>query len=955
MNSAENNNVDKPKNIAISPDFRWLCEELFVKIDNIATKTTREPGKPLYLAYYEVINRFVNLWRKTVGNDFYPALRLILPYRDRTVFNIREITLTKAICLWLKLPKNSMTEKKLLNWKEHATRHQKLTNFCVEEISKRRSEYALTSFTKTSQNPHRITIDELNTKLDELAIERNTKDRGYISLANSDIFQYCLQNMSFIEMKYFFDILLKNRVVGGHEHKILNCWHPDARDYLSVVSDLRIVTQRLWDPKVRLEQDDLSIRIGYAFSPQLAKKVNTSYGTVSKKLSNNFIIEEKMDGERIQLHYMEYGKETKFLSRRGTDFTNLYGENSQCETIAKYLQLDSNVKNCILDGEMVTFDKERNIILPFGIVKSSAKDVLTKDNISSSGYSPMFVVFDLLYLNDLPLTESPLYQRKEYLSKILIPTPRHVEIISYIKCDNEILIKASLENAIASGSEGIVLKAYNSKYSVGSRNDSWVKIKPEYLEQFGENMDLIVMGRDPGKKDSLMCGLVILRNNKQKREDLSNGDDKIINIDCIPEEEEVKELKCIISFCTIANGISNDEFKEISRKTRGSWNNSDTNPPPEELLQFGSKVPMEWIKPEDSIVLEVKARSLDNTSAISRKYKAGCTLFGGYCRQVRYDKDWRTCYTDEMLESDRDMRGHGKHKTEHEFVSPKKRKKTRNYGILGSNPNDFGKIQKKTSIFSDLLFYVITDYIEDLDGMRTTKEDLIDIIIENGGTITYNVLLKKWDQKKLRIIGDTNTMECVALSKDGYDIFSGKWILDCVRSNRTVRLEPDHCFKVSSDLLALAETRVDKFGDSYTSLVDRNRILEQINKYTELVDVYREVDRYPDIPSVLFLGRKIYVVPDTKYNEVVSESKIQLKLFGGVTTDTLDDCNLIVVCSNYHIDITSKVLEIRRILSKRVETSSFVPSIPYIVNNKWIVKSIDQNIQVPEENFPYIG
>ena len=148
---------------------------------------------------------------------------------------------------------------------------------------------------------------------------------------------------------------------------------------------------------------------------------------------------------------------------------------------------------------------------------------------------------------------------------------------------------------------------------------------------------------------------------------------------------------------------------------------------------------------------------------------------------------------------------------------------------------------------------------------------------------------------------------------------------------------------------------MDKFGDSYTSLVDDNRILEQINKYTELVGICKEVNQYPDIPSVLFHRRKIYVIADTKYNETVSESKIQLKLFGGVMVDSLEDCNLIVVCSNYYMDINSKVLEIRKKLSKRVETSHYIPSIPYIVNNKWIEKSIDQNVQVPEEDFPFIG
>ncbi|SMN21276.1 similar to Saccharomyces cerevisiae YOR005C DNL4 DNA ligase required for nonhomologous end-joining (NHEJ), forms stable heterodimer with required cofactor Lif1p, interacts with Nej1p [Maudiozyma saulgeensis] len=945
---------EEPMNISPSPDFLWLCKELFVKIDEIAKSNTKELNKPVYTLYYEVIQRFINLWRKTVGNDIYPALRLILPYRDRTIFNIKEITLGKALCLWLKLPRNSITEKKLLHWKEYASRGDKLSNICVDEIGKRRSEYSQGSPIKKSLRPTRISIDELNSKLDQLSQERNTKDRGYKSLANSEIFQYCLHNMSFIEMKYFFDILLKNRVIGGQEHKFLNCWHPDARDYLSVVSDLRVLTKRLWDPNVRLEQDDLAIRIGYAFSPQLAKKVNSTYATVSKKLSNNFLIEEKMDGERIQIHYMNYGKEIKFLSRRGTDFTYLYGSDLNSDTVAKYLKLDRKVKNCILDGEMVTFDIGRGIVLPFGIVKSSAKDVLTQNDILNEGFSPMCVIFDLLYVNGVPLTESPLHQRKDYLTKILTPVPHRVEVINTVKCDGEELIKSSLEKAIYLGSEGIILKAYNSKYSIGSRNDSWIKVKPEYLEQFGENMDLIVMGRDSGKKDSLICGLIVYENDNKLN---SNDIVEITSADEIetdlPDESEPKELKCVMSFCTIANGLSQEEFKEISRKTRGKWKRSETVPPPSELL-FGTKIPVEWIDPRNSIVLEVKARSLDNTSAKSHKYKVGCTLFGGYCRQVRYDKDWRNCYTYRSFQDDRMSRNNQYNSANHELVSPKRRKLNKNYGILSSFQNNTANVNKKTEIFRNLSFYVTTDYIDECNSKRNTKEDIIDTIVENGGKIVYNILLKEWDYKHLRIIGNRYTTECKTLTRRGYDIISAKWIIDCIQNNRVIKLEPDHCFDVSKELSNLAHWRVDKFKDSYTSLVDDSAILKCIEDNVDSVKVHDSYNTYYSIPQFLFYRRVVFIVQDTIYNPNVYNLQIKIKLFGGEITTDLDTCNLVVIGIKYSIDIANDIRNIRHSFSKRVRASSHVPTIPYIVNSHWIEESIERNIQLPEEDFQYV-
>ncbi|CAR27054.1 hypothetical protein ZYGR_0I03270 [Zygosaccharomyces rouxii] len=940
--STKTDDQNKPHNFAPSPDFKWLCDELFVKIDNVQ-KQTRDHGafKSLTVKYFEIISFFVKLWRKTVGDNIYPALILILPYRDRRIFNIKDYTLIKAICSFLRLPANSVTEKRLLRWKRRAGRGIKLSDFCVEEIRRRRSE---------PLNGERITIDKLNECLDQLAEERNTKGRGFKSLADSSVFKYCLENMSFTEMKYYFDIILKSRVIGGQEHKFLNCWHPDARDYLSVVSDLKTVADKLWDPSHRLKNDDLGVNLGLPFAPFLAKRLYISYDKVALRLKSDFYIEEKMDGERIQLHYMDYGRKLKWFSRRGNDYTYLYGEDIGTGTVAKYLQLDPKVRECVLDGEMISFDTEENSVLPFGLVKSSARDSLTAEGILTQGYRPLYMVIDFLYLNGVSLINVPLNTRKQYLSAILNPCPHAVEIIQSMHCYDDTSIKSSLEKAIMMGSEGIILKHFKSKYEIGARTDNWIKIKPEYLEQFGENLDLLVIGRDPGKKDSLMCGLAVLEGDEEPG---AQSDKQVVNLDSEEEEEPRKAVKKFISFCTIANGISQEEFKQIERKTAGKWKNTEDHKPPK-ILEFGSKLPEEWIYPEDSVVLEVKARSLDNTESSGRKFKVGCTLHGGYCRRIREDKNWTECYT--LYELWQERRKKVPLSEDSNNQKPMKSKKIRRPRIVSrlNQTLSCDDEAKTSSIFDGLIFYVISDYMASQDSERISKEQLCDLISGNGGKLTFNVISDHRVKGGLRIISGKYTLECKALIERGYDILSPQWLMDCVNTGFLVTIEPRHCFSVSEDMEKIARTRVDHFGDSYDVEITEDRLRDILTSKefdsdfsTGSLDVISDVE---DIPLFLFSRRIVFIPEGFSYLDT-QLLKHKVRLYGGQLTDNVNQCNLIIVPDG-KINLRGRIIsDLRRLLSTFAAMTELPPAIPWIVIPAWIDRSIEENIQVPEEDF----
>lgn len=940
-----------PQNFAPSPDFIWLCEELFARVEDVQRRGREHLGtKPLSLRYYEVISHFVKLWRKTVGDNIFPALVLSLPYRDRRIYNIKDYTLVKAVCSYLGLPKQSATEKRLLKWKRRATRGVRLSNFCVEEIKKRKSD---------ATPERRVTIDALNECLDRLVEERNAKG-GFKGLSESPTFNFCLQNMGFVELRYFFDIILKNRVIGGQEDKLLNCWHPDALDYLSVVSDLETVAVRLWDPHHRLRRDDLSINLGYAFVPQLAKKMTISYEKICTKLKNDFLIEEKMDGERIQVHYMEYGAKIRFLSRRGVDYSHLYGESTQNGTVSKYLNFQSNVRDCVLDGEMVTFDTERRVVLPFGMVKSSARQALSTEGICSQGHRPMLMVIDLVYLNGISLIKLPLYQRKDYLSKVLIPSLHAVEILPYVRCSDQNAIKRSVERSISMGSEGVVLKNYDSRYEIGARNNNWMKIKPEYLEQFGENLDLVIIGRDPGKKDSLMCGLAVYEGEEDLNEIDSKRESAVVNLDSegedMDEAEGKKIIKYFISFCVIANGISQEEFKEISRKTRGAWVKSDQQLPPPELLKFGSKVPEEWIDPKSSIVIEVKARSLDNTESSKKKFAAGCTLHGGYCRRIRDDKDWTGCYSLSELWQERRHKSTSNAESFNKQYPRAKNLKRRKFDIFVNQFENHHRVGNSTNIFEGLQFYVLSDYIDASQNVRVTKSELDELVLQNNGKLIQNLISKRHGERQFRIISGKYTGECKALIERGYDILNPQWILDCIGNGKLVKLEPRHCFNVSQELMTIATSRVDEYGDSYVNKITEQKLDNMLSSNMTQNKIIRTTESVPppelsQVPLFIFCTRAVYVPPGSfaalEEYEVISK----IKLHGGSMVADLQSCNLIIVPKHSQHGAKQSIADLRQSVLQLMSSLDRPPTIPYIVTADWVDSSIKESCQVPEEDF----
>jgi bifunctional non-homologous end joining protein LigD len=172
----------------------------------------------------------------------------------------------------------------------------------------------------------------------------------------------------------------------------------------------------------------------------------------------DWIFEVKWDGTRA-LCFINYG--ATFINRRGVNITYRYPE----------LQItDSVASPCVLDGEIC--------VLAQGI--PSFSDLQRREHIDdpfkiqvlSTQLPAVYVVFDMLKVDDKDLTRTPLLERKRLLQETVSESERLL-ICPYIEEKGEDYFTAVTE----SGFEGIMAKKKDSRYYPGKRSGYWLKIK----------------------------------------------------------------------------------------------------------------------------------------------------------------------------------------------------------------------------------------------------------------------------------------------------------------------------------------------------------------------------------------------------------------------------------------------------------------------------------------------
>ncbi|KAK1781802.1 hypothetical protein QBC45DRAFT_320393 [Copromyces sp. CBS 386.78] len=786
------------------------------------------------VSYHEqrrhIIERFMSRWRSEVGNDFYPAMRLILPDkdRDRGVYGLKENSIGRLLVKVMKIDRNSEDGYNLMHWKlpGQSGISRSMGDFagrCFEVVSKRamRSE------------PGGMTIADVNVLLDRLAGASGEAEQ-------MPIFDEFYRGMNAEEVMWLVRIILKGMKVGATERTFLNLWHPDAEALFSVSSSLRRVCWELYDPEFRLEQQETGIKLMQCFQPQLAQfQMTTTFDKLVKNLgvteeNQEFWIEEKLDGERMQMHMMEDdtvpgGFRFAFWSRKAKDYTYLYGESlgDEQSALTRHLHkaFNDGVRNLILDGEMITWDIDIDKMVPFGTLKTAALE--QQKNPSKAGPRPLYRVFDILLLNDKPLTEYTLNDRRRALERAVVGAHRRLEILPFERATSPDAIEPLLRRVVAEASEGLVLKNPRSRYSLNSRNNDWIKVKPEYMSEFGESMDCVVVGgyfgsgRRGGTLSSFLCGLRVSQN-------------------LIESGKAATAEKCL-SFFKVGGGLKAEDYAEIRHHTEGKWQDWDPSNPPTEYIELGGgerlqyEKPDVWIRPSDSVVISVKAASITPTD----QFAMGWTLRFPRFRKLRLDRAWDSALDMDEFEVLRSKikdqeQERKKMEMENRKRKPATKRARKDLVIAGmSDPSSSSAAtpviapretrEASTRLFEGLGFCVLS---ESLKPNKMAKPALEKLIKDHGGRIRQQVVDRSGDQEKIIIpIGDKNVVKVASLRKaqPEMDIIRPKWVFDCLAQPMSRKekgyllpFEPIHIFHAGSEQTQeQAEEAVDKFGDSY--------------------------------------------------------------------------------------------------------------------------------------------
>ncbi|KAL2053022.1 hypothetical protein ABVK25_006659 [Lepraria finkii] len=717
-----------------------------------------------------IIERFISRWRKEVGDDIYPAFRLIIPEKDRerAMYGLKEKTIGRLLIRVMKINKDSEDGFNLLNWKQPGQ----------TTISRMAGDFAGRCYEVIAKRPIRtevgdMTIGDVNDLLDKLSAAQKED-------AQMPIFTEFYTRMNADEMMWLIRIILRQMKVGATEKTFFNIWHPDADSLFNVSSNLRRVCWELYDRAVRLEGDDRTITLMQCFQPQLAQFQMHSFQKMVDRMRPTeddpvFWIEEKLDGERMQLHMISDdsipgGKRFGFWSRKAKDYTSMYGNGfmDSNSALTRHLKdaFDEGVENIVLDGEMVTWDPEQDAMVPFGTLKTAA--IEQQKNEFSKGTRPFYKVFDLLYLNGQAITNYTLRDRRRALQQAVKDVHRRLEIHTYKEAQSAAEIEPLLRQVVAEASEGLVLKNPRSSYRLNERNDDWMKVKPEYMTEFGENLDCVIIGgyygsgKRGGGLSSYMCGLRV-------------------------DENQIRQganpMK-FYSFFKVGGGFTAADYAAIRHTTDGKWKKWDPKHPPSEYIELAGgqlqyERPDEWILPSDSVVVEVKAASVSATD----KFKMGFTLRFPRFKKLRTDRQWDNAISiSDFINLKNKVEKESKEK---QFKVEDHRKKrlraTRKRPLTIADSEtvlDTPYGGKAIKVFESLTFYIMTGAQK---PEKKTKAELEQMVKSHGGKIVQN------DSRPETIcIGDQRTVHVASSIKRGKkNIVRPSWLFDNIKQSES--------------------------------------------------------------------------------------------------------------------------------------------------------------------------
>jgi DNA ligase-1 len=187
--------------------------------------------------------------------------------------------------------------------------------------------------------------------------------------------------------------------------------------------------------------------------------------------------EYKLDGARIQVH--KVGDEVRVFSRTLRDVTVAVPE---VVAVARAMP----ARQIVLDGEAIALRPD-GTPQPFQITMRRFGRKLDVESLRATlPITPFF--FDALFLDGDPLVDEPLTRRIDVLNAQLLPA----NLVPRIVTSSADEATAFANRALATGHEGVMVKALDAGYAAGRRGSAWLKVKQ------ARTLDLVILAAEWG-------------------------------------------------------------------------------------------------------------------------------------------------------------------------------------------------------------------------------------------------------------------------------------------------------------------------------------------------------------------------------------------------------------------------------------------------------------------------
>ncbi|XP_046387082.1 DNA ligase 4 [Ischnura elegans] len=944
----------KQKTVASQSSFLELCQ-LFEKLLSCKLKQKR------YETLCKYVSDFRRKWKSLhkegckTTDSYFPVLRLMVPSLDRArgPYGVKEHTLARIYVRILCLPKEGSDATKLLNYRVPKFAGSVAGDFA--EVA----YWVLNS--RCPQSSQNISVEDVNKHLDNLAKYHASHEPRMIDQELMEM----LRTLSALEQKWLIRIILKSIKFKLGTTSIFSAFHRDARGLFDVRNDLEKVCITLMDPAVKLHE--LEVELFSHVTPMLSER--TDPAKVSKLLESSaggsgqatapslggqggalthLLLETKLDGERFQLHMC--AGQFKFFSHNGFDYTDNFGKNKSCSgTLASLIGplFHPQVKSVILDGEMMVWDFKYSMFKTkghcFDVKKLKCSKVNDDGNVQNQRYQPCFCAFDVLYYNGQVLTGKPLNERIPILKSIF----RCQEgVIAYSPVTREVTkredIVDALNKAIDAREEGIILKEPTSLYRPRERKGGWYKIKPEYIGEVCDTLDLLIIGgfygggRGKGIISHFLLGVAV------------------------PPSSLGEDPKEFHSVGRVGSGYSFDELEELLGKIAPYWKEVKPNDASHEQagIVWTKERPDVWLPPCKSCVLKVKATEIARSDA----FKTGYTLRFPRVECVRYDKRWCDCMTTSEFHQLRELAS-GKLYSRHigdDDTSPRKRMKMASVR-KASLPEKFRGIDASA-------LEMISDSLQGkeicvLNGNeKFSKQQLETLVVQFGGTIAQNPGRNTY----CAVVGNEAPIRVANIIKAGnHNVVRASWLVNvCSSDSACVKdfdWKPEEVLALTKEAAHSMRSHYDCYGDSYTEPLTHERLVQIMGKMDsesghvtitqeEIAEMDQELFSGPSPFSIFRLCRGCF---DCKNQEFDTEplsnptdvaffiEKSNFQIHSGVVADDLDDLVSHVIVESSSCPGIERLMEVNSKRSKKF----------HLVTLDWVRRSCAQRKRL--EEFPY--